>query len=133
MEIHIDTQFLLEERQVTHHAFFFTKMIKALLFPLAELHKADVVIFFFHEIWCSVTIHFAYACTFTIDPRNAQSAFLFGEILLQDIAKKSNILMDTAKSEICPVPLQNRVHLFKHTAPNILFIYQICGERRWGK
>jgi len=55
------------------------------------------------------------------------------EILLQDIAKKPNMLMDTAKSEICPVPLQNRVHLLKHTAPNILFIYQICGERRWGK
>jgi len=51
-------------------------------------------------------------------------------ILLQDIAKKPNMLMDTAKSEFCPVPLQNRVHLLKHTTPNILFIYQICGERR---
>jgi len=51
-------------------------------------------------------------------------------ILLQDIAKKPNMLTDTAKSEICPVPLQNRVHLLKHTTPNILFIYQICGERR---
>jgi len=30
---------------------------------------------------------------------------LFGEILLQDIAKKPNMLMNTAKSEICPVPL----------------------------
>jgi len=58
---------------------------------------------------------------------------IYREILLQDIAKKPNMLIDTAKSEICLVPLQNRVHLLKHTAPNILFIYQICGERRWGK
>ena len=57
----------------------------------------------------------------------------FRGILLQDIAKKPNMLTDTAKSEICQVPLQNHVHLLKHTAPNILFIYQICGERRWGK
>jgi len=39
------------------------------------------------------------------------------------------MLMNTVKSEICPVPLQNHVHLLKHTAPNILFIYQICGEK----
>ena len=30
--------------------------------------------------------------------------FIWG-ILLRDIAKRSNMLLDTAKSKICPVPL----------------------------
>lgn len=40
-------------------------------------------------------------------------------------------LMDTAKSEICPLRLQNHVHLLRHTASIILFNSRIRRERKW--
>ena len=59
--------------------------------------------------------------------------FLFWEILLQDTAKMHNMLMDTAKTRICPKTPQIRGSLPRHTAPIILIISQIRGEWRWVK
>jgi len=55
------------------------------------------------------------------------------EILLQDTPKMHNMLMDTVKTRIYPKTPQIRGSLPRHTAPIILIISQICGERRWVK
>ena len=48
--------------------------------------------------------------------------FPFWEILLQDTAKMHNMLMDTARTRICPKTPQIRGFLTRHTAPIILII-----------
>ena len=52
------------------------------------------------------------------------------EILLEDIVRMHNMLLDTAKCEICPVPLQ--IVYICHNTPDTLFYFPVFSEREGG-
>jgi hypothetical protein len=55
------------------------------------------------------------------------------EILLQDIAKMRNMLMDTATSGIYPVPLQSWGSFLLHTEPIFFYYFLVFAEREGRK
>ena len=92
---------------------FLHKNDKGSLFSTYRTTEARCGHIFFHEIWCSVTIHFAHACTFTIDPRNAQSAFLFVCKLQKRCSRwqVSLCLLELALAAVVAIPVDTRTLL----------------------